>query len=365
MVALAWPWPPMGVPAALAERAWPLLADAPTGAISSEDYQAIVLGKHTSPVAAWNAITSARGLLEQEAFAAADRKTQLAALAARSTELTFPLTIAHAWRSLRAAIGAPRRPIRICVVGALAEAALQPCVWGELALLLDTSALSLEFCGPHCRLPPNRDYTTSDGERSVRIAEAYGVGHRTCFHSGATGQALLRAYAAPGSRLPSQVEALLPDAYVLFNPGLGTDARGADWIPTVRALLAARRPLLLTALDKSDAVRDEAVMSTELERWHAKSFRESSQLQPVHPGRDGTREHLGRPVGRLGQFLNHRERGLACRGLISPYLGPRARMAGHGAWETFDDMRNLRFVPRSNTASHLSTLHTLPVLRET
>ena len=142
MVALAWPWPPMGVPAALAERAWPLLADAPTGAISSEDYQAIVLGKHTSPVAAWNAITSARGLLEQEAFAAADRKTQLAALAARSTELTFPLTIAHAWRSLRAAIGAPRRPIRICVVGALAEAALQPCVWGELALLLDTSALS-------------------------------------------------------------------------------------------------------------------------------------------------------------------------------------------------------------------------------
>ena len=147
-------------------------------------------------------------------------------------------------------------------------------------------ALSLEFCRPHCRLPPNRDYTTSDGERSVRIAEAYGVGHRTCFHSGATGQALLRAYAAPGSRLPSQVEALLPDAYVLFNPGLGTDARGADWIPTVRALLAARRPLLLTALDKSDAVRDEAVMSTELERWHSAGgrVRTASPYAPNHFG---------------------------------------------------------------------------------
>ena len=56
-----------------------------------------------------------------------------------------------------------------------------------------------------------------------------------------------------------EVDAMsLPDAYVLFNPGFGEPGWADAWTPTIRALLAARKPVLLTALSAADAARDAA-----------------------------------------------------------------------------------------------------------
>ena len=42
------------------------------------------------------------------------------------------------------------------------------------------------------------------------------------------------------------------DAFVLFNPGMGEPEWLRAWVPTLDALAAARRPLLLTALSRAD-----------------------------------------------------------------------------------------------------------------
>jgi len=68
----------------------------------------------------------------------------------------------------------------------------------------------------------------------------------------------------------------LPDAFVLFNPGLGEPGWDRAWAPTVHALLALRRPVLLTALSASDAEQDAAF-------WSLAAAREGGNGQAAVP----------------------------------------------------------------------------------
>uniref|UniRef100_K3WH95 Mitochondrial splicing suppressor 51-like C-terminal domain-containing protein n=1 Tax=Globisporangium ultimum (strain ATCC 200006 / CBS 805.95 / DAOM BR144) TaxID=431595 RepID=K3WH95_GLOUD len=51
-----------------------------------------------------------------------------------------------------------------------------------------------------------------------------------------------------------------PDAFVLFNPGIGHPFLKQRWQPTMEALLASRKPILLSSFSKVDLDRDVAVL---------------------------------------------------------------------------------------------------------
>ena len=206
---------------------------------------------------AWPDYLLDRGWLNEQEFMAADERTRHVAMEILSAALTFPLTVARAWPLLDLPSGPS---VRLGVVGARAEAALPEHFWAELALLvgghsIDASprtqfTLDIEFSGPASAptsVPQRRVVNTANGS-----AMSMALGEADLFHRGTSGQALLAA--AKGELDIAQCD--VPDAYVLFNPGLGEPGWERAWRPTLRALDAANRPMLFTALSPSDAARD-------------------------------------------------------------------------------------------------------------
>ena len=220
-----------------------------------------------APRHAWHSYLLERGWLSP-AYASADDATQMAGLAVLSAALTFPLTIARNWKTLLAHEDEPIGGWRLGVVGARAEAGLPVHMWSELAMLTDTRRLTIDFCGPSAAPPtvqPHREWTGPDGQRlELRLPSKPDL-----FHRSGVGRVLLehaRAVApssaedAPHALLP--LPDGLPHAYVLFNPGLGEEGWERAWSPTLRALCAARTPLLLSALSRDDAARDAAFFAS-------------------------------------------------------------------------------------------------------
>ena len=180
-------------------------------------------------------------------FSLASKLAQDAALAYYSAALTFPCTAA------RALGDEVQEECHLCVVGARAEAALPIDIWAELAIVHSVRKLTIDFTGPAAAsdisVQRERHWPSSDNTRvCLRIVEP------GLFHESALGTALLTARAMPAN---------MPDAFILFNPGLGSPGWEASWRLTVRALLAARKPLLLTALSVADAARDERLLAAE------------------------------------------------------------------------------------------------------
>ena len=207
--------------------------------------------------AAWRDYLLARGWLCSEAFNAADAPTQHAALRALSAALTYPLTVARAWSRLALPTD---EAVRICIVGARAEASMPMHMWAELPLLTGASNIALECSGPASApagVSAERSWSSPSGAQRLSMS----LGEADLFHRSATGRALLdRARRGLASAPPLAAEAL-PDAYVLFNPGFGEPGWERAWTPTLAALHAAERPLLLTALSAADAARDAAFLA--------------------------------------------------------------------------------------------------------
>ena len=197
----------------------------------------------------WRDYLLERNFLNAKAFASAPTEAQDAALAALSAALTFPLTMARSFSALFPNQPSPANP-RLMVVGARAEATLPLHFWGELALLTETPSLSIDCCGPAAmpgNTPVHQAWTSNDGQHRLTVT----LRDASLFHESSMGKALLK-----GQALAAHDE--LPDAFVLFNPGLGEPGWERAWGPSIRALHAADRPMLLTALSPSDAERDRS-----------------------------------------------------------------------------------------------------------
>lgn len=182
----------------------------------------------------WPSLLLRRGWLQQEAYEGAEAAARKAAVDLLTGGLTFPYTLA----SVGQRFGGAGQPVRICVVGARAEASMPLPMWREALCLAGWSALRVDMVGPKVSETKARD-----NDRGVSV-----VPEAALFHESALHRAHLR-----GSELP--------DAFVLFNPGLGEPGWDRAWAPTVHALLALRRPVLLTALSASDAEQDAAFWS--------------------------------------------------------------------------------------------------------
>ena len=118
------------------------------------------------------------------------------------------------------------------MVGARAEASMPLPLWREALCLTGWPSLQLDLIGPKVS-----GTEVLEGEGVSIVPEA------ALFHESRLHHAWING-------------AELPDAFVLFNPGLGELGWDRAWEPTVRALVALRRPVLLTALSASDAKQD-------------------------------------------------------------------------------------------------------------
>lgn len=215
----------------------------------------------TEPLTAWRDYLHARGWLSPR-FPSAVVADQLAAIQLLSTSLTFPVTLARQLATL-----APQQAAyRLCVVGSRAESTLPVQIWSELACLTGMKELHVSFCGPKAAppgVPLEREWRSPDGASLMRLSVP-SEGTADLFHRGELGRELGRAL-HNGTSLDSGLEATLPDAFVLFNPGTGEPGWCKAWAPTLLALSAARRPMLMTALSVGDAARDDEFIRSSLE----------------------------------------------------------------------------------------------------
>ena len=195
-------------------------------------------------------------------------------MAALSSALTYPLTLAHAWELL----GLGSEATTLCVIGARAEASLPVTAWAELGELTGAT-VKLELTGPAAKATP-QEHAHGPRRLSMVFPDT-----PMCYHQTSTGSALLHlARGGPGraTPLPTDLEAALPDAFVLFNPGFGEPGWERAWRPTVDALNVAGRPLLLTALSRADADRDATFWAGETVRGRGQLCVAAAALrQPV------------------------------------------------------------------------------------
>lgn len=83
---------------------------------------------------------------------------------------------------------------------------------------------------------------------------------------------------------PDMIKTMLwADAFVLLNPGIGSDAQKSSWDPTLRLLLQTRKPVVCTAHGSRDLERDLSALSRLSDEEDSQELGESVQfLIPPH-----------------------------------------------------------------------------------
>lgn len=220
-----------------------------------------------------------------------------------SHPLTFPLTLGTHMSTLLNTCSAKHRPtitgsrnrsrsstLRLCCVGARAEATLPDEYWKELLLSASLSGgfqtmnedveaststtCSIDFIGPDVSPHLQSKTIVLDVPWAIKhtlemnfhkyylhqyIAERYKVSKNSVSAAAKDRSAALHDRSFdPASQLS------LWDGYVLFNPGIGHPNLAKGWIPTLRYVINTRRPVLITAHSRLDSERDWSVLKATL-----------------------------------------------------------------------------------------------------
>lgn len=188
-----------------------------------------------------------RGWVDEKKFKEAVPFRQDAAVRLLSSLLSYPISLARAWQELQ--LG--RSAVTVCILGARVEAELPAAIWNELSVLTGCEKITLQMIGPEVANEPaartqlklpKQYYMTElmDGGR-VRVETA-----REPFERSEVGAAL-----RSGGRATVK-----PDAFALFNPGLGSAAK-YSWGDAANVVLESKGAgVLLTAYDEADAAKD-------------------------------------------------------------------------------------------------------------
>ena len=218
-----------------------------------------------------------------------------------SHPLTFPLTLGMHMSTLlkrqRPTITSSKNrsrssTLRLCCVGARAEATLPDEYWKELLLSASLSGgfqtmnedveastctsttCTIDFIGPdvspHLQsktvaldVPWARKHTLEMNFHKYYlhqyIAERYKVSKNSVSAAAKDRSAALHDRSFDPASQPS-----LWDGYVLFNPGIGHPNLAKGWIPTLRYVINTRRPVLITAHSRLDTERDWSVLKATL-----------------------------------------------------------------------------------------------------
>ncbi|EQC40638.1 hypothetical protein SDRG_01719 [Saprolegnia diclina VS20] len=171
-----------------------------------------------------------------------------AAIRLLSAAYSYPMTLHHYLPDLCAA---SEERVALYVLGARAEATMPKHMWG----VLNPHRVHLKMVGNH--VPVFRKLPPESSDDAVHVSFSSSLFHEM----------------APST--PS------PNAFVLFNPGLGHPALSSLWAPTLSMALATRKPLLITCFSAIDLHRDltalEASATTLSGRLH---YTISAQLNP-------------------------------------------------------------------------------------
>lgn len=167
----------------------------------------------------------------------------------RTLSLSVSLTMdgAHALvalvttAALRDATDPSSTDLTLHVIGARAEAMMPRHLWDELAFFHpDVRALELKLIGDHVpALRSSSKTPKNQPQRVVAVENITGLYHDA---------AVMAQLQTP------------PQAFVLFNPGVGHPYLRDRWRPTIASLLASGKPLLLSSFSKADQDRDVAAL---------------------------------------------------------------------------------------------------------
>lgn len=175
----------------------------------------------------WRDCLLERGFFNKDDFAATRPDAQTTATIFLSNHLTYPITVANAWKNLSIDSKKPK----LCLVGADMETDNMG-LWQELSFLTQKD-MYLEFIGPE----------VEDKEEEVGKSHAFEIrGKNIC----GTLQDVWR---------DTNPEDCHPDAFLVFLPGAGTNPN-YTWSEAFDIMKETDRPILLTAYNESDAQRD-------------------------------------------------------------------------------------------------------------
>ncbi|ETW08238.1 hypothetical protein H310_00877 [Aphanomyces invadans] len=139
-----------------------------------------------------------------------------------SATFSFVMTLRHFLPALLPDVASMEKAHRVYILGARAEATMPRHLWS----MLSPWRLDISLIGNHVPVLPSKPHAPSSFTLSF---------HNGLFHD---------------LNLPS------PDAFVLFNPGLGHPALQSLWQPTLIRMLDSKKPLLLTSFCEEDLHRD-------------------------------------------------------------------------------------------------------------
>lgn len=218
------------------------------------------LAAESTPAVRWERLLSSRGWLSPTSPSdPPDEDVKQRRLLSLSQKLSFPLTVGFALPRLQLPEAGTLGTL--CVLGAREEADSVPiAAWLELcAAMADVDMapqVRLKMIGPE----------VNGEERSLSAGELYvsqDAPIRACFEEVV-------------ARDPSAL--LLPDAFVLFNPGL--HAGKYTWRPTLEAVLDTGRPVILSAYSDQDAASDAQWLSELCTRTPSYEANPWASLQP-------------------------------------------------------------------------------------
>lgn len=177
-----------------------------------------------------------------------------------SYPLTYPLTLGYFYckqiintKIIAAQYGMATKPIRICCIGARAEATLPEPFWKELLISTYPLSWDITFIGPEVIQPKEQCKIIKlahEGDNADFFERQF---LRLSFH-----RCYFEDYISTVNKQnnTSNVISDLWSGAVLFNPGFGHTYLKDKWVGTMQLLFRSHIPLLITAHNQLDCDRD-------------------------------------------------------------------------------------------------------------
>ncbi|RQM15826.1 hypothetical protein DD237_003029 [Peronospora effusa] len=131
-----------------------------------------------------------------------------------------------------------RQKVELHVIGARAEAMSPRYLWDELSFFYPRKQFDIKLVGDQVPIMSARKKTPTTKENElIRLEMIHGLYHKI------------------GPR-----NLTTPDAFVLYNPGVGHPRLRENWKLTLQTVLASCKPLLITSFSLEDQQRDIAAL---------------------------------------------------------------------------------------------------------
>jgi hypothetical protein len=165
-------------------------------------------------------------------------------------------------KRIAAQCGTATNPIRICCVGARAEATLPEPFWKELLISTFPLSWDITFIGPEVIIPKGQSkiiklvHKSDNGDNERQFLR---LSFHRCYFEDYIATATNQSNTTPPSEKNNHEEILPSDMWsgaVLFNPGIGHTYLQKKWVGTMQLLIQSNIPLLITAHNQADCDRD-------------------------------------------------------------------------------------------------------------